>query len=114
MKNMLALIGLVVVLVAGLGWYLGWYQVGVEPGADGHSKINVDVNRKKIIEDEQNLQKKVTGAVSGDTKGTTTIVPNVPTSEPKKVEGQTTGGGGFRFNPDGSIEIVTPYKNVGP
>ena len=113
MKNILALIGLVVVLVVGLGWYLGWYQFSTQPGAEGHRTINVDVNLKKALEDEQNLQKKITGAGSNtnDPKGTT-VVPNVPATE-KKVEGQTTSGGGIRFNPDGSMEIIPPYKNVG-
>ena len=109
MKNILALIGLVVVLVAGLGWYLGWYELSTQPGADGHRSINVDVNLKKAIEDEQNLQKKLTGAgnKTDDTKGTT-IVPNVPTPEPKNVDGQTTG---FRFDKDATY--LPPYKNVG-
>ena len=115
MRNILALIGALVVGFAALGWYLEWYKIGTKPGSDGHREINVDLDTKKIIEDEQNLQKKVTGAVSGDSKGTnTTIVPNLPTPEPKKVEGQTTGGGGIRFNPDGSVDFVSPYKNVGP
>ena len=114
MKNILALIGLVVVLVVALGWYLGWYQLSTQPGTDGHRTINVDVNQKKILEDEQNLQKKITGAGSSDTQGTNTIVPSVPNSAPqKKVEGTPTSGGGLTINEDGSFTITAPYKNVG-
>jgi hypothetical protein len=111
MKNFLALIGLIVVLVVGLGWYLGWYQLSTQPGSDGHRTINVDINTKKPLQDGQNLQKKISEAIgNNDQKGSNTIVPNVPNSE-KKVEGQPTGG--IRFNEDGSFTIIPPYKNVG-
>ena len=109
MKNILALIGLAVVLVAGLGWYLGWYQIGTEPGSDGHRKINVDVNTKKILEDEQNLQKKVSGALSNDNKGT----PVTPTPATPNDKVETTG---FKFENDGSVKMVFPkveFKTTG-
>ena len=44
MKNLLALVGAVVVLVAGLGWYLGWYKVGV---SNGTGEVKVDLNKVK-------------------------------------------------------------------
>src|SRR5438309_7009889 len=109
MKNILALIGAAVVLFVGLGWYLEWYKLGSEPTPDGHRKINVDVNTKKIIADEQNAVKKVSDVISSETKGTT-VVPSIPTPAPeKKVEGQPTG---FQYNADGSITIIPPYKNI--
>jgi hypothetical protein len=46
MKNLLALIGLVVVLVAGLGWYLGWYKLTSEAG-----NLKVDIDTKEIRDD---------------------------------------------------------------
>jgi hypothetical protein len=110
MKNTLALIGLVVVLAIGLGWYFGWYQFSTSPGEDGHRKINVDVNTKKIIEDEQNLQKKVTGAINNQTQQQgTNVVPSVPSpGQEKKGDVQP-----IRFNDDGSV-IINPYPNVVP
>src|SRR5262249_30012137 len=113
MKNTLALIGLVVVLAVGLGWYFGWYQFSTKPGEDGHRTINVDVNTKKIIEDEQNLQTKVTGAISNHNQPpATTTVPRVPTPAPeKKWNVQQTGG--IHINDDGSVTI-NPYPNVMP
>jgi hypothetical protein len=48
---MLALLGLVIVLFAGLGWYLGWYHVAVSPTADGHKKIEFDVDSSKLKDD---------------------------------------------------------------
>ena len=46
MKNLLALIGAVVVLVAGLGWYLGWYKLSSESG-----KLHLDVDTQEVSKD---------------------------------------------------------------
>jgi hypothetical protein len=109
MKNILALIGAALVLFVALGWYRGWYQLGTEPG-----KINVDVNTKKFVADEQKAVQKVSGVINNGTSGTDPapgVVPTVPTQpQDKKVEAQPTG---LQFNPDGSITIVSPYKNIG-
>ena len=51
MRNTLALLAAGVLAVAGLGWYLGWYQVKSTPLPDGHRAINIDVNAQKIVED---------------------------------------------------------------
>jgi hypothetical protein len=51
MRNMLALLAVGAIAVAGLGWYMGWYQFKSTPSADGHRQINIDVNTKKIVED---------------------------------------------------------------
>jgi hypothetical protein len=84
MRNLLALIGAAVVVFAGLGWYLGWYQLGTQPGTDGHRTINVDLNTKKIQQDEQ----KAVDFIKKETSGT----PGTPT--PKTVEGQPTSNNG--------------------
>ena len=70
MKNLLALVGLVVVLVAGLGWYLGWYKLSNE---GGHVKLDVD-----------------TQEVSKDLKKGRDAVGSIIDQNTKKVEGQTT------------------------
>jgi hypothetical protein len=51
MKNLLALVGAVVVLVVGLGWYLQWFKFGSESGTPGHPKFNVEVEADKIKAD---------------------------------------------------------------
>ncbi|MBI2804944.1 MAG: hypothetical protein HYX68_08185 [Planctomycetes bacterium] len=112
MRNLLALVGAVVVLVVGLGWYLGWYQVGTEPSQDGHRKINVDVNTGKIKSDLNkgrdavggvlNNQDKVEGQPTGfqrnvgDKQG---IVPSLPAPP---------SGAPIEFNPDGTPRIIPP------
>jgi|ERR1022692_652548 hypothetical protein len=102
MRNILALVGLAVVVFGGLGWYLGWYQLGTTPGADGHRQINVDLNTKKIADDVKKGEQKVSDVISKESNGT--IAPT-PAPDVKTVPGQTTG---FQFNNDGSVTIVPP------
>lgn len=51
MRNLLALVGLVIVLFFGIGWYRGWYTFEVEPGTDGKKKIELNVDTRKIESD---------------------------------------------------------------
>lgn len=48
MRNLLSLVGLVVVVFVGCGWYFKWYQVSVTPGTDGKQHIAVEVDTKQI------------------------------------------------------------------
>jgi hypothetical protein len=88
MKNFLALIGLVVILAAGIGWYCGWYQIGSAPAPDGHRRFNVDVNTdeirndvKKGIENVEDLINKKDGptttAPKVETPGVTIVLPKL-------------------------------------
>src|SRR4051812_12450038 len=97
MKNLLALVGLLVVGVGGLGWYLGWYQIGSDPAPSGHRHINVDVNTAKITQDLQKGQKKVGELIHPDDKGTSVT----PTSPPAP---------GLHFTPDGATIILPPLQ----
>jgi hypothetical protein len=92
MRNILALVGLAVVLVVGLGWYLGWYHVKTEPAGPGHTHVTVDVDRDKIIKDEKAAVKKVEEILHP--KG---IAP-----KPKEVGGTQTG---FAPNSEGGVEL---------
>lgn len=51
MRNLLALLAAAVLAFAGIGWYLGWYEVKSEPSVSGHEKVNIDINGSKIISD---------------------------------------------------------------
>jgi hypothetical protein len=64
MKNILTLIGALVVGFGGAGWYLGWYKLNVTKGSDGNPEIKTTVDTKKVIEDSGEAIKK-TGAFIG-------------------------------------------------
>jgi hypothetical protein len=51
MRNFLALLAAAFLTLAGVGWYLGWYEVLVQPGSGGHHRVDIDVNIPKIQED---------------------------------------------------------------
>ena len=104
MRNILALIGLVVVLFVGVGLYRGWYELLT--GADGSRTIKLD--EKKIIEDEQAAQKKIADAIKNQTNGTNGTPVPPPPPPPKEVPGQTTG---WQFREDGTYMPVPPKVN---
>ena len=59
MRNTLAFLGALVLAVAGLGWYLGWYQVFFAPARDGHETVKIDINTDKVTSDLQKGEQKV-------------------------------------------------------
>lgn len=61
MRNMLAFLAAVVLVVGGVGWYLDWYKVASHPiEMPGHRNVSIDINTTKIGTDvqkgEQHLQ----------------------------------------------------------
>lgn len=89
MKNLLALVGAAVVLVVGLGWYLGWYKLGVDKGTPGHPKINVEVESDKVEADGKKVKKAVGEFIKDHENG-------------KGVPGQSTS---LPLNPDGTFTV---------
>jgi len=51
MRNLFSLIGFVVVLFLGLGWYLGWYKLDWTTSSDGKTRVQFDVDTKKVSGD---------------------------------------------------------------
>jgi hypothetical protein len=91
MRNLLALIGLAVVIFGGVGWYCGWYKLSVNRGQDGNLQISTEVDTHKVSEDSSSFFKKV-GQMVGDkanngqpsappvsTPGPLPSIPPVPT-----------------------------------
>ncbi len=77
MRNLLSLAALALLVFVGLGWYLGWYRIQATPTADGHQKIQIDLNTAKIKTDVAKGENKVhdlitEGAASQNTSGTPT------------------------------------------
>ena len=68
MRNILALIGLIVVVFVGAGWYFKWYQFVVTPSLDGKQHIQVEVDTKRIGEDAKKFGETVNSAVQNAQK----------------------------------------------
>jgi hypothetical protein len=62
MRNLLALIGLAVVLFFGLGWYFQWYTFSIQSTDNGRKRIELDVDTIKIVSDTKSGVEKV-GAI---------------------------------------------------
>jgi hypothetical protein len=103
MKNMLALIGLIVVSFLGIGWYCEWYRIGAEPTSNGQRRFNVDVNTKEITEDLTKVKAKVGDFINNEAKGT----PTPPVEN--KSDSQTPG---VHVGPNGNPVIVLPKLSI--
>lgn len=64
MRNILAVIGLLVVGFAGLGWYLGWYKLSVSRGSEGKLQITTDVDTKKVGDDAKEAFNNAANAIN--------------------------------------------------
>jgi len=86
MRNLLALIGLLVVGFAAVGWYCGWYKLNVGKGTDGNLQIETEVKTKKVVEDSSSFFEKLTKIATDqmDKKG------QQPTSTPVGIPGPGT------------------------
>lgn len=115
MRNFLALIGAVVVLFVGLGWYLGWYSFMLSPGAEGKQRLQVDVDTKKIADDAKKVGQAannvIQSATKDDTKGATPapmadfVGPPVPDDLPTR-QPKTTSPTPLQFPP--SMKVPGP------
>jgi hypothetical protein len=63
MRNTLAFLGAAALTVAGIGWYLGWYDIKREPASPGHSRLQLDINEKKIGDDVKQGTDKLKDAI---------------------------------------------------
>ena len=102
MRNTLALLAAGLLVVAGLGWYLGWYHVRSTPTSDGHQQISIDVDKKKVVADVKKGVQEGTHEVQGFLKKEG-ITPSLPTPPLPPVSGAQSR---FRYNPDGTIEYT--------
>jgi hypothetical protein len=74
MRNLLALIGLLVVGFAGIGWYCEWYTLSVSKGTKGKPEIKTTVDPDKVADDSAAFFKRMGQLVGekmqqSDTKG---------------------------------------------
>ncbi len=82
MKNLLAFVAAAVLMFAGVGWYLDWFQVLGGPAASGHYNVNLDFNAKKIGDDVKNGEEKVADAIDKASKDAAARKAAAGNSEP--------------------------------
>jgi hypothetical protein len=82
-KNLLALLGALVVTFAGVGWYLDWYKIQSSTDSAGHREVNIDLNTKKINADISKGAEKIEKVI--EHKQTTGTDGPAPTTNPPAV-----------------------------
>lgn len=95
MKNILALIGLVVVGFGVVGWYCEWYSFKVTKGAEGKPEIKTTLDTERVVDDSSSFFKRVGQALSsqaqqGDSKSGQPASPPAPVA-PTKGDSQRDG-----------------------
>jgi hypothetical protein len=58
MKRIVFLLVLLVAVVGGVGFYLGWFTLTTQTTADGKSNVTVTVDKDKIKEDKEKAKDK--------------------------------------------------------
>lgn len=53
MRNLLALLGLVIVVFFAVGYFRGWYTFNMTTGTDGKTNVSIGVDRTKVGSDIQ-------------------------------------------------------------
>jgi hypothetical protein len=96
MKNLLALLGLAIVVVGGVGYYQGWFKFSVSRNLDGSLRVQTDVNTAQASSDISQIGKKVEDIVEkhiepstapATTHGPmTTPATSSPTSSPTSLQ----------------------------
>jgi hypothetical protein len=51
MRNLLAFLAALVLTVAVVGYFLGWYRIQITPGKDGTTTVNIKIDNVKATED---------------------------------------------------------------
>ncbi len=51
MRNMLALVGALVIGFGGVGYYLGWYKLDVSRASDGTLQVTTKVDTSRVVKD---------------------------------------------------------------
>jgi hypothetical protein len=106
-RNLLALIGLLVVGVGGVGWYMGWYKLSLTRTSDGNLQIQTDVDTKKVSTDVTNGFKNLSTAVENQTnKASQDAHATPPAGAPGATPGPVAPPQGSPFNPLAPSSVV--------
>lgn len=76
MKNLLALVGLVVVGFGVVGWYCNWYTLSVTKGSEGRPEVKTTLDTQKVSDDSSAFFQRIGRALNdkstqSDSKGST-------------------------------------------
>jgi len=74
-KNLLALVGLVVVAFVGAGWYFGWYKIGDQKDAQGHRQLSIQVDPSQVAKDLKKIESEVVDSID---KTKAAVAPTEP------------------------------------
>ena len=89
MRNLLALMMTLILVVGAVGWYLDWFKVKASPGTDGHTAVNIDWNSLKFHQDVSKVATK--GAELLDKKAKD-VEAKVEADKKAKAEAEKTAG----------------------
>lgn len=89
MKNLFALVGMLVIVLGGAGWYLGWYKVNVNKNPDGNLQIQTNVDTQKVSVDSSAFFQKVGQLVSDKASQGGQPSPSAPNTAPANTPGST-------------------------
>jgi hypothetical protein len=97
MRNLLALIGAVVVIGGGVGWYMGWYKLSVTRESDGNLQIKTDWDTNKATKDVTEGLKNLSTAVENHKANDANTAP--PAGTPGATPGPVAPAQSSPFNP---------------
>jgi hypothetical protein len=63
MRNLLAFLAALVLTLAGVGWYLGWFEVSSNRSFTGHRQVHIDIDTQKVGKDIEKGKETIEGAV---------------------------------------------------
>src|SRR5262245_47443537 len=105
MRNLLALIGALVVVGGGVGWYMGWYKLSFTRESDGNLQIKTDVDTNKVNKDVTEGVKNLSSAVEAQTNK---AANDTKTAPPNGTPGATPGPAGAPSSPFNPLAPLPP------
>jgi hypothetical protein len=116
MRNLLALIGLLVVGGAAAGWYLGWYKLSYSRTDDGTLQIKTDVDTKKASHDASEAVKNVGAAIGEHVGKAAQDAKSAPDAPAGATPGPVTPSQNSALNPlaPAPVAPVTPAVPLAP
>jgi hypothetical protein len=84
MRNLLALLAALLLLIGGAGWYLGWFKFHTEAAESGHGKVSIDINTQKMGQDLKKGEEKLQEIIKNASKTETKTTKDNPKDDKKK------------------------------